>query len=191
MSIKSSACSSRHFEFLRFWKGGTSSQRYGQKCELRVITSYNMRIPRRMIGSVKTKWCTREKSHTRKISQVVNKMCSHYLFPVVDKSGTSCHHILHVTRLMSRWGQQTVNKLFQQIWYRLHVTSWELPHRAVPSAIWLGKGGGEGELKNLDPLPFGGPSSGKRKFFRKMLATGGGLSVFVSENKTSQNISFT
>ena len=33
-----------------------------------------------------------------KISQLVNKMCSHQLFPVVDKSGTSCYHL--VTRLM-------------------------------------------------------------------------------------------
>jgi hypothetical protein len=29
-----------------------------------------------------------------KISQLVNKMCSHCLFPVVDKSGTSCHHLV-------------------------------------------------------------------------------------------------
>jgi hypothetical protein len=33
-----------------------------------------------------------------KIAQLVNKMCSHCLFPVVDKSGTSCYHL--VTRLM-------------------------------------------------------------------------------------------
>ena len=33
-----------------------------------------------------------------KSSQLVNKMCSHCLFPVVDKSGTSCYHL--VTRLM-------------------------------------------------------------------------------------------
>jgi hypothetical protein len=38
-----------------------------------------------------------------KISQLFKKMCSHCLFPVVDKSGTSCYH---------------------QVWYRLHVTSW-------------------------------------------------------------------
>jgi hypothetical protein len=32
-----------------------------------------------------------------KSSQLVNKMCSHCLFRVVDKSGTSCYHL--VTRL--------------------------------------------------------------------------------------------
>jgi hypothetical protein len=32
-------------------------------------------------------WC---ESFGVKISQLVNKMCSHCLFPVVDKSGTSC-----------------------------------------------------------------------------------------------------
>jgi hypothetical protein len=37
------------------------------------------------------------------ISQVVNKMC---LFPVVDKSGTSCYHL--VTRLMRPTDSQQV-----------------------------------------------------------------------------------
>jgi hypothetical protein len=33
--------------------------------------------------------------HTRvKVSQFVNKMCSPCLFPVVDKSGTSCYHLI-------------------------------------------------------------------------------------------------
>ena len=32
-----------------------------------------------------------------KISKLVNRMCSHCLFPVVDKFGTSCYHL--VTRL--------------------------------------------------------------------------------------------
>jgi hypothetical protein len=36
--------------------------------------------------------------YTPKNLQLVNKMCSHCLFPVVDKSGTSCYHL--VTRLM-------------------------------------------------------------------------------------------
>jgi hypothetical protein len=41
-----------------------------------------------------------------KISQFVNKMCSHCLFPVVDKSGTSCYHL--VTRLMRPTDSQQV-----------------------------------------------------------------------------------
>jgi hypothetical protein len=41
-----------------------------------------------------------------KISQLVNKMCSHCLFPVVDKSGTSCYHL--VTRLTRPTDSQQV-----------------------------------------------------------------------------------
>ena len=41
-----------------------------------------------------------------KISQLVNKICSHCLFPVVDKSGTSCYHL--VTRLMRPTESQQV-----------------------------------------------------------------------------------
>ena len=44
-----------------------------------------------------------------KISQLVNKMCSHCLFPVVDKSGTSCYHL--VTMLMTVTDSQQRNKL--------------------------------------------------------------------------------
>ena len=40
------------------------------------------------------------------ISQLVNKMCSHCLFPVVDKSGTSYYHL--VTRLMTVTNLQQV-----------------------------------------------------------------------------------
>ena len=40
------------------------------------------------------------------ISQLVNKMCSHCLFPVVDKSGTSCYHL--GTRLMRPTDSQQV-----------------------------------------------------------------------------------
>ena len=47
--------------------------------------------------------------HAIYISQLVNKMCSHCLFRVVDKSGTSCYHL--VTRLMrSGDSQQVVSK---------------------------------------------------------------------------------
>jgi hypothetical protein len=46
-------------------------------------------------------WSTRVK-----ISQLVNRMCSHCLFPVVDKSGTSCYHL--VTRLMKPTDSQQV-----------------------------------------------------------------------------------
>jgi hypothetical protein len=41
-----------------------------------------------------------------KISQLVSKMCSHCLFPVVYKSGTSCYHL--VTRLMRPTDSQQV-----------------------------------------------------------------------------------
>ena len=41
-----------------------------------------------------------------KISQRVNKMCSRCLFPVVDKSGTSCYHL--VTRLTRPTDSQQV-----------------------------------------------------------------------------------
>jgi hypothetical protein len=39
-------------------------------------------------------------------SQLINKMCSHCLFPVVDKSGTSYYHL--VTRLMRPTDSQQV-----------------------------------------------------------------------------------
>ena len=38
--------------------------------------------------------------------QLVNKMCSHFMFPVVDKSGKSCYHL--VTRLMRPTDSQQV-----------------------------------------------------------------------------------
>ena len=42
-----------------------------------------------------TFWPQESGSITRiKISQLVNKMGSHCLFPVVDKSGTSCYHLV-------------------------------------------------------------------------------------------------
>jgi hypothetical protein len=41
-----------------------------------------------------------------KISQLVNKLYSHCLFPVVDKSGTSCYHL--VTRLTRPTDSQQV-----------------------------------------------------------------------------------
>ncbi len=41
-----------------------------------------------------------------KISQLVYKMCSHCLFAVVDKSGTSCYDL--VTRLMRPTDSQQV-----------------------------------------------------------------------------------
>jgi hypothetical protein len=41
-----------------------------------------------------------------KISQLVNRMCSHCFFPVVNKSGTSCYHL--VTRLMMPTDSQQV-----------------------------------------------------------------------------------
>ena len=44
--------------------------------------------------------------HAIYISQLVNKMCSHCLFRVVDKSGTSCYHL--VTRLMRSADSQQV-----------------------------------------------------------------------------------
>jgi hypothetical protein len=66
-------------------------------------------------------------TNTRKISQLVNKMCSHCLFPVVDKSGTSCYHL--VTRLMRPTDSQQV--VPTRIWYRLHVISCYRP-----DAIW-------------------------------------------------------
>jgi hypothetical protein len=57
-------------------------------------------------------------SRTRvKVSQLVT-MCSYCLFPVVEKSGTSCYHL--VTRCMRPTDYS--NKLFQQVWDRLHVT---------------------------------------------------------------------
>ncbi len=40
------------------------------------------------------------------LTQLVNKMCSHCLFPVVDKSGISYHHL--VTRLMRSTNSQQV-----------------------------------------------------------------------------------
>jgi hypothetical protein len=43
-------------------------------------------------------------------------MCLHFLFPVVDKSGTSCQLVSSWQH--GWWGQQTDNKLFQQVWYR-------------------------------------------------------------------------
>ena len=58
-------------------------------------------------------------SYTRvKISQPVNKMRSHCLFPVVDNSGTSCHHL--VTRLIRPTDSQQV---VHQVWHVLPVTS--------------------------------------------------------------------
>ena len=44
--------------------------------------------------------------HLKYFTQFVNKMCSHCLFPVVDKSGTSCYHL--VTRLMRQTDSQQV-----------------------------------------------------------------------------------
>jgi hypothetical protein len=41
-----------------------------------------------------------------KILQLVNKLCSHCLFPVVDKSGTSGYHL--VTMLMRPTDSQQV-----------------------------------------------------------------------------------
>jgi hypothetical protein len=62
--------------------------------------------------------------------------------------------------------------------YSLYCYSELLDHnihktRAVPSGFWLGGGG---EIKNLGPLPFGGPLrkffSETKEFFRKVLGRG-------------------
>ena len=46
-------------------------------------------------------WCTRVE-----ISQLLNNMCSHCLFPVIDKPETSCYHL--VTTLMRPTDSQQV-----------------------------------------------------------------------------------
>jgi hypothetical protein len=53
-----------------------------------------------------TPWTDLYQSTRVIISQLVNKMYSHCLFPVVDKSGTSCYHL--VTRSMRPTDSQQV-----------------------------------------------------------------------------------
>ena len=48
--------------------------------------------------------------YTHKISQLAKKMCSHCLFRVVDKSGTSCYHLVNKVDEANRLATSCSNK---------------------------------------------------------------------------------
>ena len=87
-------------------KSGTSC--YHLVTRLMTVTDLLQVVPTRLIQAVRNKLlraCCHQLVNNflhaddiREISQFVNKMCSHCLFPVVDKSGTSCYHL--VTRVV-------------------------------------------------------------------------------------------
>jgi hypothetical protein len=83
---------------------------------LMTVTDLLQVVPTRLIQAVRNKLlraCCHQLVNNllraddmHEISQLVNKMCSQCLFPVFDKSGTSCYHL--VTRLMRPTDSQQV-----------------------------------------------------------------------------------